>query len=136
MQGNFFNDAPVRRLASALNKNSAVTGSWNESLFWFKKFDLRRIRKLRADQPFVDFDAVDICCVYVTPMQAMTFHDGILSLAMDTFRDHFVLVFDVTSMQHAAEICHFPELSGETLRLELSFTFPLDNVTGIIVLGE
>ena len=32
--------------------------------------------------------------------------------------------------------CHYQELVGEPLRLELNFTFPLEHVTELIVLGE
>ena len=39
-------------------------------------------------------------------------------------------------MQDATENCHYPELVGEPLRLELNFTNPLENVTELIVLGE
>ena len=39
-------------------------------------------------------------------------------------------------MQDATENCHYPELVGEPLMLELSFTFSLDHVTELIVLGE
>ena len=45
-------------------------------------------------------------------------------------------MFDLTSMQGADENYHYPELVGEPLRLELNFTFPLEHVTEIIVLGE
>ena len=47
-----------------------------------------------------------------------------------------MLVFDVTSMQNNTENCHYPQLVGERLRLELIFTQPLENVTELIVLGE
>ena len=36
-------------------------------------------------------------------------------------------------MQDATENCHYPELVGEPLRLELNFTFPLEHVTELIV---
>ena len=39
-------------------------------------------------------------------------------------------------MQDATENCHYPELVGEPLRLELNSTYPLENVTELIVLGE
>ena len=39
-------------------------------------------------------------------------------------------------MQDATEHCHYPELIGEPLRLELYCSSPLENVTEIIVLGE
>ena len=73
-----FNNAPVRRTATATNKNSAFTGSYTKSPFWYKQFDLRIIRTLRRGQPIVDFDAADNCCSYVTTKKAMNFQDDIL----------------------------------------------------------
>ena len=92
IQENVFNNAPVRRIAIAMNTNSAFTGSYTENPFWYQQFELRQIRKLRGGQPIVDFDAT--------------------------------------------ENCHYPELVGEPLRLELYFTFPLEHVTELILLGE
>ena len=69
-------------------------------------------------------------------MEAMNFQDDIPSIPIDNFKDHYVLVFDLTSMQDATENCRYPELVGEPLRLELNFTFPLEHVTELIVLGE
>ena len=57
-------------------------------------------------------------------------------LPIDDFKEHYVLVFDLTSMQNATENFHYPELVGEPLRLEQNFTNPLENVTELIVLGE
>ena len=119
-----------------MNTNSAFTGSFTENPFWYQQFDLRQIRILRGGQPFVDFDTADNCRLYVTTMKAMNFQDDIPSIPIDDFKDHYVLVFDLTSMQDATENCHYPELVGEPLRLELNFTNPLENVTELIVLGE
>ena len=69
-------------------------------------------------------------------MKAMNFQDDIPSIPIDDFKKHYVLVFDLTSMQDATENCHYLELVGEPLRLELNFTNPLENVTELIVLGE
>ena len=69
-------------------------------------------------------------------MKAMNIQDDIPSIPVDNFTDHYVLVFDLTSMQDATEHCHYPELIGEPLRLELYFSSPLKNVTEVIVLGE
>ena len=66
----------------------------------------------------------------------MNFQDVFPSIPIDNFKDHYVLVFDLTSMQDVTENCHYPELVGEPLRLELNFTFPLEHVTELIVLGE
>ena len=69
-------------------------------------------------------------------MKARNFQDDIPSIPFDNFKDHYVLEFDLTSMQDATENYHYPELVGEPMRLELNFTFPLEHVTELIVLGE
>ena len=107
---NIFNNAPVRRTATAMNTNSAFTGSYTGNPFWYEQFDLRQNRILRGGQSIVDFDAADNCRLYVTTMKAMNFQDDIPSIPIDNFKDHYVLVFDLTSMQDATENCHYPEL--------------------------
>ena len=49
-------------------------------------------------------------------MKAMNFQDDIPSFPIDKFKDHYVLVFDLTSMQDASEKFHSPILAGEHLR--------------------
>ena len=136
IQGKIFNNAPVRRIAFAMNKNSAFTVSYTENPIWCQHFELRQFRTLRGGLPIVDFDAADKCLLYVTIRKAMNFQDDIPSLPIDNFTDHYVLVFGLISMQDATENCLFAELVGEPLRLELNFTFPLKHVTELIVLGE
>ena len=97
---------------------------------------LRQIRIIRGGQPIVDFGAADNCRLYVITKKAMNFQDDFPSIPIDNFKDHYVLVFEMTSMQDATENCHYPELVGELLRLELNFTFLLEHVTELIVLGE
>ena len=77
IQENILNNAPVRRIDIAMNKNSAFNGSYTENPFWYQKLDLRQIRTLRGTQPIVDFDAADNCRLYVTTMKAMDFQDDI-----------------------------------------------------------
>ena len=119
-----------------MNTNSALTGSFTQNSFWYQQFDLRQTRIIRRGKPIVDFDTAYNCRLYVTIMKAMNFQDDIHSTPIDDFKDHYVLVFDLTSMQGATENCHYLELLGEPLRLELNFTNPLENVTELIVLGE
>ena len=133
---NICNNAPVRRIAFAINTNSEFTGSHTQNPFWYQQFDLRQIRRLGGCQQIVDFDAADDCRLCVTTMKAMNFPDDIPSIPIDSFKDHYVLVFDMTSMQDAAEKFHYLELVGEPLRVELNFTLPLEHVTELIVLGE
>ena len=73
IQENSFNNAAVRRIAIAMNTNSAFIGSYTESPFWYQQCELRQIRILRGGQPIVDFDAADKCRLHVTTMKAMNF---------------------------------------------------------------
>ena len=66
----------------------------------------------------------------------MNFQDDIPSIAIDNFKDHHVIVFDLTLMQDDTENCHHQEFVGEPLGLELKFTFLQEHVTKLIVLGE
>ena len=136
IQKNIFNNAPVRRIAFAMNTNSAFTGSYFENPFWYQQSDLKQFRILRGGQPFVDFDAADSFRLFVTTVKAMNFQDNIPSIPIDNFKDHYVLVFDLFLMQDATENCHYREQVGEPLRLELNFTFPLEHVTELFVLGK
>ena len=133
---NIFNNAPIRQIAIAMNSNSAFTRSFAEKPFWYQQLNLRDIRILRGGQPIVHHDTAANCRLYVTTMNAMNFQDDIPSVPVDNFKDHYVLVFDLTSMQDGTEHCHYPELIGEPLRLELYFSSPLGNVREVIVWGE
>ena len=119
-----------------MNSNSAFTGSFAENPFWYQHAYLIDIGILKGGQLIVHHDMTDNCCLYVTTMKAMNFQDDIPSIPVDSFKDHYVLVFDLTSMQDATEHCHYPELIGEPLRLELYNSSPLENNTEVIVLVE
>ena len=108
-----------------MNTNSAFTGSFTENPLWCQQFDLRQSRKFRGGQSIVDFDTADNCRLYVTTKKAVKFQDDIPSIPIDDFKNHCILVFDLTSLQNATEKCHYLELVGDPLRLELNFTNPL-----------
>ena len=136
IQTNIFNNAPVRRITLAMKTKSAFTGWSTENPLWYQHFDLRQSRRLRGGQTIVDFDAAVNSHLYITTMKTMNFQDDIPSIPIDIFKNHYVLVFNLTSMQDATENCHYPELVGEPQRLEPNFTFPLEFVSEPIVLGE
>ena len=119
-----------------MNTNSAFTGSYTENPFWYQQLDLRQIRKLRGGQPIADFDAAFNYRLYVTTMIAMNFQDDIPSIPIGNFKDHYVLLFDLTSIHDATEKFHYPELVGDPLRLDIKFTFPLEHVTELIVMEK
>ena len=118
-----------------MNTKSAFTGSYTKNPFRYQQFYVRK-KTLTGGQPIVDFDAAENGRLYVTTMRAKISRNDSPSIQIANFKDHYVLVFDLISMQDATESCHYPELVGETLRLELNFTFPLEHVIELIVLGE
>ena len=136
IQENIFKTAPIRRISIAMNSNSAFTGSFAENPFWYQQFFLGDIRILTGGQSKLQHYTTDNCRFYVTTLKAMNFQDGIPSIPVDNFKDHYVLVFDLTSMRDATVQCHYPELIREPLKLELYFSSPLENVTEVFVLGQ
>ena len=64
----------------------------------------------------------------------MIFQNEILSI--DNFKDPYVLVFDLTSVENGTERCHYTEMVGEPLRLELNFDSALEHITEVIVMAE
>ena len=87
-------------------------------------------------QPILDFDADDNCCLNVTKMEAINSEDDIISSPIENFKDHYVLVPDVTSLKDATESRLYQEPVREPLRTEINLTFSLEKVTELIVLGK
>ena len=119
-----------------MNTNSAVARSFHENLFSFQQFHLRELRVGGGGRASVSLDTTSPCRPNVATMKAMQFNEDFPALPMEDFQNHYILVFDLTSLQDAAEQLHYQELSGESLRYELFFQFPLEQVTEVIVLGE
>ena len=69
-------------------------------------------------------------------MKAMNFQEDIPSISIDGFKDHYVLVSDLASMQGTTDKCHYLELLGEPLILEVNFSHFLENLIEFTVLSE
>ena len=135
IEEDFFNNAPVQRMVFAMKTKSAVTGLNIENPFSYMHLQLRQLKILKGGQSIVDFDAAN-CRLYVTTMEAMNFQDVIPSILTDNFKDHYALVFALTSLQDATENLYPPEVIGEPLRLGLNFTFLLEHFNEFLVLVE
>ena len=57
-------------------------------------------------------------------MKTVHFNEVFPPLPKEHFQNHYILVFDMTSLQDAAEQLHYPEFSGQSLRLEVFSSFP------------
>ena len=55
---------------------------------------------------------------------------------MEDFQNQYILVFDLTLLQHAPKQLHCSEVTAEISRLEVFCQFPLVQVTKVLVLGE
>ena len=53
IQENVFNNAPIRRVAMAMNTNSAFTVHFQENPFHYQKFGLRELRNVRGGRAIV-----------------------------------------------------------------------------------
>ena len=126
----------IRRLVIAMNTNTAFSGSFNENPFHYRKFGLRETRVILGNQPVVYMSTVQNSQAYVTTMKAMELTDETPALPFDQFEHHYILVFDLTSLQDAADQIHYPELIGGSLRLEMYFAESLEKALEVIVLGE
>ena len=71
---NIFNNAPIRRLAVAMNTNTAFTGSLKTDPFDYQKFNLRSVRIVRGSRVVVDTDTTDNVQSYITTMRALKYY--------------------------------------------------------------
>ena len=136
VQKNVFNNIPIRKITVAINTNSAVVGSFHENLFNYQQFHLRELRIIRDGRAIISLDTTSPCRPYVAAMKAMQFNEAFPALPKEDVQNLYILVLDLTSLQDTAERLHYPELSGESLRLEMFFHFPLEQLTEATVLGE
>ena len=59
IQENAFNNAPIRRIAIAMNTNSAFTGHFQENPFHYQQFGLRELRIVRGGRAIVSVDTTN-----------------------------------------------------------------------------
>ena len=133
IQENVFSNAPIRRIAIAMNTNSAFAGYLQENPFLYQKFGLRELKIVRGSRAIVSVDTTNDCRAYVATMKAMNYNEEIPALLNNLFQNHYVLVFDLTSLQDAGENIHYPELRAESIQLEIFFDQPQRNVSSWVL---
>ena len=119
-----------------MNKKSAVAGSFRKNFFNYQQFHLRKLRINRCGRAIISLDTTFFCRPYITTIKAMQFNEDFPALLIEDFRNHYILVLDLTSRQDAAERLHYQEFSGESLQLEMFFQFHLEQSTEMIVVRE
>ena len=90
IQKTVFYNAPIRRIALAMNKNSAVAGPFLESSFSYQQFRLRELRVVRGGRAIIFLNTTSPCRTYVTTMKARPFNEEIPVLSTKYFRLDFI----------------------------------------------
>ena len=105
-----------------MNENSAFTGNKQENLFHYQKFGLREVRIVRGNQTIVEMNCVNDYRPYITTMEALKFKEDGPNVKIENYPDHYLLFFDLTSMQESNEELYYPDIIAAGLRLELYFS--------------
>ena len=133
---NNFNNAPIRRLAIALNTNTAFTGSLNTNPFHYQKFDLRTIRIVRGSHVFAYLDTTDNVQSDITIKRALNFVEDGPGIPLEEYPESFIQIFELNSTQEGIVQIFQPDNVVASLRLSLYFTSALILATKLAVFGE
>ena len=133
---NVFNNDPIRRLVVAMNTNDAFAGTLGTNPYHYQKFDLREIRVFRGNVPVVSHNTEIDVFTYSNTVENLNIKSDGNGIPVDHYKDHFIMVFDLTPTREADSDVYFPDLVGEPLRIELYFTEALTNAIEVVFLGE
>jgi hypothetical protein len=136
---NVFNNKPIRSIAIAMNNNEDFIGSIESDPFSFKPFGLQRIVLKRNGLTLYDVTMSEGGHVrmFYTTLKSLHFdHDG-PGISLDEFiKNHFVMVFDLTSTMQSNTQVYYPELIGGAIRLEMTFKEALKKSVEVLLIGE
>ena len=136
IQENVFNNGPIRSFGIVMNENSAFTGDKKENPFHFQKFGLREIRIVRGNQTIVEMNCVNDFRPYITTMEALKFKEDGPNVKLEDYQNHYLLFFDLTSMQESNVELYYPDIVASGLRLELYFSDNLKETVELMITGE
>ena len=136
IQENIFNNGPIRSLAIAMQINGSFTGQKKENPFNYRKFGLREVKIVRGNQTVIEMKCEDNLRPFVETMKALKFTDDGPGINLNHYENHYVLAFDLTSMQESNVHLYYPDVVAASLRLELYFSKPLTETIEVFVLGE
>ncbi len=135
---NIFQNEPIRRFALAMNTNRAFSRARRGNPFNYQKFNLISINVSRNGQSTVGtpMDTTDNKLAYYNTLDALAFYNDSHGIPLEQFEHHYVLVFDLTSTGEAAHDLLYPELSNESISLNLHFSVALPESLEIFLLDE
>lgn len=133
---NIFNNDPIRRLAIAMNTNTAFAGSLDTNPYFYKKFGLREVKIFRGGIPIVTQKTSSNVFPYFNTIKSLNFSSDGPNIPLSDYENHFIMVFDLTSTQEASTEIYYPELVGSNIRIELYFDKATEESVEVLFLGE
>ena len=139
---NIFGTKPIHRLTMCMVRNSHFRGTTIAlTPFSYGKLDLQKVEIQRgnglsiAGTPMDTGNGTRLCYNTISALGFNRSGNGIL---MQDFEDnHFILVFDLTSMREASKsFTLLPELTGARITLKLAFGAALATAMELFLIGE
>ena len=120
-QEDIFAREPIRRLAICLNTNEAFLDNNMQNSFHFQKFDLEEIYIYRNGLPVADspISTTDDKRLYFNTISDLAYIDNGHGISLSDYTNHFIMVFDLTSIQQASHDIIHPELTNCSISIEL-----------------
>ena len=134
-----FSKEPVRRMVIAMATNQAYLGTNRTNPFHYQKFNLSQIVVYRNGQPIVGTPVSTTFNhrIYFNTLEALDFLDkGAHGITLDNYPNHFILAFDLTSMQEASHDFIHQELTNCSISVQLTFDGTLAANVEILFQGE
>ena len=133
-----FNREPIRRFALAMTTNKAFLGSKANNPFHYQKFNLENITVYRNGYPIAatPLQTGNDKKLYLNSPEALAFESHGHGVPFSNFPNHYVLVFDLTSIQQTSHDYLSPELTNGSISFDLRFSAALTDRLALFFLGE
>lgn len=133
-----FMKEPIRRLAIAMNTNTAFGANNMSNPYDYQKFGLRSITIYKNGVPTAGtpLDTVDNKRAYNDSLNALAFGKESHGIPLSEFEHKYVIVFDLTSTNEASHEFINPELTNSSIAVDMSFDANLANPIEVFMLGE
>jgi len=133
-----FMKEPIRRMAIAMNTNTAFGASNVSNPFNYQKFRLRSITVYRNGIPIAGtpLETEDNKRAYFNGLTFLAFGRLSHGIPITQFENHYILVFDLTSTLEASHEFIHPELTNSSIGIDMSFAANLANPVEVFFLAE
>ena len=137
VEENIFNSKPIRTLGIAMNTNANFNGHSSTTPYHYQKFDLFRLEISRNGLVLWDVKLSDNNTrMYYTTLESLHFEEHGPNIPLHDYKNHFFMLFDLTSTTESNVEVYYPELVGGQIRLKMYFSKALEQPLEVLLLGE